>query len=80
MKVELKSCENDFRARQLLLEQQLQKQRERTLALLEEKDQEIQTLKASFQMFLPGRGIESSSDPSDLKASADKIVNISYQM
>lgn len=74
MKVELKSCENDFRARQLLLEQQLQKQRERTLALLEEKDQEIQTLKASFQMFLPGRGIESSSDPSDLKGPADDVL------
>lgn len=52
-KAAVASCETEFRARLSLLEQQLQKQRERTLALLEEKDQEIQVLKSSFQSLLP---------------------------
>ncbi|XP_049765163.1 GRIP and coiled-coil domain-containing protein 1 isoform X1 [Schistocerca cancellata] len=52
-KAAVASCEAEFRARLSLLEQQLQKQRERTLALLEEKDQEIQVLKSSFQSLLP---------------------------
>lgn len=36
------------------MENQLQKQRDRTLALLDEKEQEVSTLKSSFQIFLPG--------------------------
>ncbi|KAJ4441484.1 hypothetical protein ANN_11339 [Periplaneta americana] len=53
-KEELTANEMDYRGRLSLLEQQLQKQRERSLSLLEEKEQEIRTLKSTFQMFLPG--------------------------
>lgn len=53
-KEELAATEMDYRGRLSLLEQQLQKQRERSLSLLEEKEQEIQMLKSTFQMFLPG--------------------------
>lgn len=47
--------ENEFRGKIALLEQQLLRQRERSLALLEEKDKEILTLKASFHALLPRR-------------------------
>lgn len=47
--------ENEFRGRIASLEQQLLRQRERSLALLEEKDKEIHTLKASFHALLPRR-------------------------
>lgn len=53
-KSELTAVETDYRCRLSLLEQQLQKQRERSLSLLEDKEQEIQMLKSSFGMFLPG--------------------------
>lgn len=43
------------------LESQLQKQRDRTLALLDEKEQEVSTLKSSFQMFLPGNKTDSET-------------------
>ena len=52
-KDELNATELDYRGRLSLLEQQLQKQRERSLSLLEEKEQEILTLKSTFQIFLP---------------------------
>jgi len=44
----------DYKGRLCVLEQQLQKQRERSLSLLEEKEQEIQALKSTFRMLLPG--------------------------
>lgn len=54
-------CENDiqdlhknYRSQISELETQVQKQRERTIALLEEKEQEVTTLKSSFQLFIPG--------------------------
>lgn len=50
----LAASEADYRGRLSLLEQQLQKQRERSLALLEEKEQELHSLQSTFQMFLPG--------------------------
>lgn len=50
----LAASESDYRGRLWLLEQQLQKQRERSLALLEEKEQELHSLQNTFQMFLPG--------------------------
>ncbi|KAK7792654.1 hypothetical protein R5R35_005112 [Gryllus longicercus] len=53
-KSELTAVETDYRCRLALLEQQLQKQRERSLMLLEDKEQEIRILKSSFGMFLPG--------------------------
>lgn len=51
---ELTATEIDYKGRLSVLEQQLLKQRERSLSLLEEKEQEIQALKSTFQMFLPG--------------------------
>jgi hypothetical protein len=77
-KEELSATEMDYRGRLSLLEQQLQKQRERSLGLLEEKDQEIQTLKSTFQMFLPGN-IKHGS-PAELletKVSAASINHVS---
>ncbi|GBM09086.1 GRIP and coiled-coil domain-containing protein 1, partial [Araneus ventricosus] len=47
-KQELAQVELSHRAQLLELEHQIQKQRERTLALLEEKDKEIELLKSSF--------------------------------
>lgn len=44
--------EIEFRAKQSELEIQLQKQRERSLQLLEEKENEIASLKASFNIFM----------------------------
>lgn len=43
-----------YKSQVIELENQLQKQRDRTLALLDEKEQEVSTLKSSFQIFLPG--------------------------
>jgi hypothetical protein len=62
----LNATELDYRGRLSLLEQQLQKQRERSLSLLEEKEQEIRTLKSTFQMFLPGNAAKLS--PTENKA------------
>ncbi|XP_034253388.1 GRIP and coiled-coil domain-containing protein 1 [Thrips palmi] len=56
------NLEGELRARAIQTEQQLTKQREQSLALLEDKEQEIRTLKSSFQMFLPlGKNNEASS-------------------
>ncbi|XP_063225464.1 GRIP and coiled-coil domain-containing protein 1 isoform X2 [Bacillus rossius redtenbacheri] len=68
--------EAEARAKASSLEQQLQKQRERSLALLEEKEQEIRTLKESFHMFLPGRKASASSAGSRTPAEActDDVV------
>lgn len=46
------NMETDFRAKLSELELQLQKQRERSLGLLEEKENEIKTLKTSFDVFM----------------------------
>ncbi|XP_072750868.1 GRIP and coiled-coil domain-containing protein 1 isoform X1 [Anoplolepis gracilipes] len=45
----------EYRNRISTLEQQLLRQRERSMALVEEKDKEILTLKASFRAFLPNK-------------------------
>ena len=56
------SLESELRAKAIQTEQQLALQRERSLALLEDKEQEIRTLKSSFQMFLPlGKNSEEHS-------------------
>jgi len=47
--------DNEYRNRISILEQQLLRQRERSMALVEEKDKEILTLKASFRAFLPNK-------------------------
>ncbi|KAL0275517.1 UNVERIFIED_CONTAM: hypothetical protein PYX00_003343 [Menopon gallinae] len=53
LKETLAATESDYRGRLWLLEEQLQKQRERSLALIEEKEQEIQTLHNTFHVFMP---------------------------
>ncbi|EFN74088.1 GRIP and coiled-coil domain-containing protein 1 [Camponotus floridanus] len=45
----------EYRNRISTLEQQLLRQRERSMALMEEKDKEILTLKASFRALLPNK-------------------------
>lgn len=56
------NLEGEMRAKAIQTEQQLALQRERSLALLEDKEQEINTLKSSFQMFLPlGKNNETQS-------------------
>ncbi|XP_032679031.1 GRIP and coiled-coil domain-containing protein 1-like isoform X1 [Odontomachus brunneus] len=47
--------DNEFRNKISLLEQQLLRQRERSMALVEEKDKEILTLKTSFRTLLPNK-------------------------
>jgi GRIP and coiled-coil domain-containing protein 1 len=48
------AMELDFRSKISHLEQNLQKQRDRSLLLLEEKENEIKTIKTSFEIFIPG--------------------------
>lgn len=47
--------DNEYRNKISLLEQQLLRQRERSMALMEEKDKEILTLKTSFRTLLPNK-------------------------
>lgn len=47
------AMEIDFRSKTSQLEQQIQKQRDRSLVLLEEKESELRSLKASYEVFLP---------------------------
>ncbi|XP_075226505.1 GRIP and coiled-coil domain containing 88 kDa [Lycorma delicatula] len=61
----LAACEQDHRGRIADLELQLNKQRERALALVNEKDEEITALKTSFHSLLP-------STISRLSQSSDK--------
>lgn len=48
--------DNEYRGKIVALEHQLLRQRERSLAVIDEKDQEILTLKSSFQALLPSKG------------------------
>ncbi|XP_036233807.2 GRIP and coiled-coil domain-containing protein 1 [Bactrocera oleae] len=50
-KTKLSELENETRCKVVDLEQQLQKQRQRSLQLLDEKEQEIKTLQTSFEIF-----------------------------
>lgn len=50
----LADTENDYRCKLNELEQQLQKQRQRSLQLLDEKEQEIKALQTSFEIFHSG--------------------------
>ena len=50
----LTQLENEYRSKMMQLENELQKQRERSLQLLDERDNEIKTLKTSFEIFIPG--------------------------
>lgn len=61
----LNSCEQDYRRKLVVLEEQLTKQRERALALMNEKEQEILSLKASFQALIPTPRIRFQSQTSE---------------
>lgn len=61
----LANVEAKYSIRQSELETQLQKQRERSLALLEEKENEIATLKASFDVFMMPKPVRKRSETAD---------------
>lgn len=61
----LNSCEQDYKRKLVILEEQLTKQRERALALMNEKEQEIISLKASFQALIPTPRVHLQSQPSE---------------
>ncbi|KAG7206272.1 hypothetical protein KM043_003655 [Ampulex compressa] len=59
--------DNEYRSKISTLEQQLLRQRERSMALVEEKDKEILTLKSSFQALLPKKHSNSASAENKLE-------------
>lgn len=61
----LANVEAEHRKKQSELEGQLQKQRERSLALLEEKENEIATLKTSFDVFMMPKPARKRSETAD---------------
>ncbi|XP_055326747.1 GRIP and coiled-coil domain-containing protein 1 [Sitodiplosis mosellana] len=65
----ISNTEVEYRAKQAELEGQLQKQRERSLALLEEKENEIATLKASFDVFMMPKPIRKRSETAESEKS-----------
>ncbi|EFN82950.1 GRIP and coiled-coil domain-containing protein 1 [Harpegnathos saltator] len=60
--------DTEFRNKISLLEQQLLRQRERSMALVEEKDKEILTLKTSFRTLLPNKEIAVAATATENKA------------
>ncbi|XP_024947719.1 GRIP and coiled-coil domain-containing protein 1 isoform X2 [Cephus cinctus] len=70
----LSQKDNEYRGKIAALEQQLLRQRERSLAVIEEKDQEIVTLKTSFHALLPNKG---SSFSSEEKSTSSSLENAS---
>lgn len=61
-------AEMDYRGKLAQLEQQLQKQRERSLVLLEEKEHEIKALKTSFEVLIPSVTNVSGSGSDDIES------------
>lgn len=70
MEHKLHQKDNEFRNKISMLEQQLQRQRERSMALVEEKDKEILTLKKSFRALLPNK--ETTAMTTEAKAQSKK--------
>lgn len=77
------TLESEYRSKVSQLENELQKQRERSVSLLEEKEKEIKTLKTSFEIFIPGNPQmmntvqQESQDPnSDSESPAAQLSNI----
>lgn len=64
------NVEAEYRAKQSELEGQLQKQRERSLALLEEKENEIASLKSSFDVFMMPKPMRKRSETADSEKSS----------
>lgn len=69
----ISNSEMEFRTKVSELELQLQKQRERSLSLLEEKENEIKSLKSSYDVFVPPRNVRSSTayTPSEFEDNDD---------
>lgn len=64
----MSALENEYRGKISIIEQQLQKQRDRSLQLLEEKENEIKALKTSFEIFIPGTSrIETTTNEEEVK-------------
>ena len=90
IKVERNKCrdsinaiEGEHRTKISALEQQLQKQRERSLTLLEEKENEIRTLKTSYDFFLPKKSSISQYEDGDVKqseSSSSRKTSNSYHL
>ncbi|OAD54500.1 GRIP and coiled-coil domain-containing protein 1 [Eufriesea mexicana] len=70
--------DNEFRNKISTLEQQLLRQRERSMALIEEKDKEILTLKTSFHALLPKREntVENKSNASKHENGTEPISDL----
>lgn len=66
--------ENDYRCKLNDLEQQLHKQRQRSLQLLDEKEQEIKALQTSFEIFHSNNQNNSSSE--QMNASKNDLSNM----
>lgn len=69
--------ETEYRSKAMQLENELQKQRERSLQLLDEKENEIKTLKTSFEIFIPGNAqlMNSVQQQQDGEGDSDGEVN-----
>ncbi|CAD1468168.1 unnamed protein product, partial [Heterotrigona itama] len=70
--------ENEFRNKMSTLEQQLLRQRERSMALIEEKDEEILALKTSFHALVPKKEntAECKSNASKYRNGAEPITDL----
>ncbi|XP_055374804.1 GRIP and coiled-coil domain-containing protein 1 [Condylostylus longicornis] len=62
-KISLTTAENEYRSKISELEQQLQKQRVRSLQLLDEKENEIKALKTSFELIVKQSSSSTDFDP-----------------
>ncbi|KAH8346685.1 hypothetical protein KR084_008071 [Drosophila pseudotakahashii] len=65
--------ENETRCKLNELEQLLQKQRQRSLQLLDEKEQEIKTLQTSFEVFHSASGVGNALATPTLEAAAESF-------
>lgn len=72
---QINSLEMDYRMKLSQLEQQLQKQRERSLLLLEEKENEVRTLKTSYELFMPKKPSIDANADDDNQSSASGSNN-----
>jgi GRIP and coiled-coil domain-containing protein 1 len=64
--------EGEYRSKISQLEQQLQKQRERSLTMLEEKENEMRALKTSFDVFLPKKSTSDEDDDGQHSQSSNR--------
>lgn len=79
----INGMEGEHRTKVSQLEQQLQKQRERSLTLLEEKENEIRTLKTSYDLFLPKKSSISQYEDDDgqhSESSGRRKTSTSYHL